>query len=200
MKSEKIKLIEIESNKLLVFPEKEIFPYIYRSAMEVHWDEKKNCLYAPDRKEWSYVSWFQQIINAAKDEYRIELIINEETIWKNISEELHLQIMHYTNKLIDCPKCNCHYTPEEIINGIKYSWPELSWVLFHCNSCGNNIQLQISENKIGIIKNISSPGPDYEIGKIYKVDNLTTRIDPAYLHCWLNKKHYEFKEKDEKDN
>jgi hypothetical protein len=44
-----------------VRPANATFPYIYREAMEVHWDADRRCLYGPKPREWSYIDWFKQI-------------------------------------------------------------------------------------------------------------------------------------------
>ena len=48
MKTDFIKEIKIdESGRLCIFPEKEKFTLIYRSAAEVHWDNDHLFLYSP---------------------------------------------------------------------------------------------------------------------------------------------------------
>lgn len=60
--------------------------------MEVHWNNSTKTLYAPKPKEWTYLDWFKQIIKAAK-ESGIELTIDPNTLFDNISEELKSQII-----------------------------------------------------------------------------------------------------------
>ena len=48
MNLEKISEIAIDdAGQLIVKPTKQLFEHIYRSALEVHWDSKKECLYSP---------------------------------------------------------------------------------------------------------------------------------------------------------
>ena len=68
------------------------FPYIYREAMEVNWNEKENCLYTSKPKKWSYYEWYKQIQSAVKEQ-SANLIITKETEWVNISEELKNEII-----------------------------------------------------------------------------------------------------------
>jgi hypothetical protein len=80
------------AERLCVVPRSDSFPYIYRAAMEVHWDNEGRYLYSPKPREWSYVRWFQQIIAAAKDEYNCHLVITPETRWLNIDDILKTEI------------------------------------------------------------------------------------------------------------
>jgi hypothetical protein len=77
MNSEKISEIAIDdSGRLTVKPNKQKFELIYRSALEVHWDDKKECLYSPKPREWTYLDWYKQIISAVESEYGYETIGN----------------------------------------------------------------------------------------------------------------------------
>lgn len=90
MKTEIIKEIKIASNgRLQVVPSKHDFSQIYRSAMEIHWDNAAHCLYAPEKmKDWSYLDWFKQILKAVNSEYGYVLSIDKETKWSNVPNEL----------------------------------------------------------------------------------------------------------------
>lgn len=80
-------------NRLYIKPERERFDYIYRSAAEVHWDNKDKFLYSPtELKGWTYYDWFQHIIVIVKDECDCQLNITGATNWVNISNELKAQI------------------------------------------------------------------------------------------------------------
>ena len=94
MKTELIKAILIdESGRLCVFPENEKFNFIYRSAMEVHWDQESLFLYSPKPREWSYFDWYRQILAAVKSEYGYDLSITKETSFTNIPEFLKKAIL-----------------------------------------------------------------------------------------------------------
>ena len=56
------------AGQLHVVPASHAFPYIYREAMEVHWDPERHSLYSPPPREWSYSRWFQQILVAAREQ------------------------------------------------------------------------------------------------------------------------------------
>lgn len=94
MNKEKIIMVGIdELDRLFVKPESKSFPSIYRAAMEVNWDEDKKVLFSPKPREWSYQNWFEQIINAVKNECNTILIVDENTRWENISQNTKEDIL-----------------------------------------------------------------------------------------------------------
>jgi hypothetical protein len=96
-----IKEIRIDTvGRLLVFPEKEQFPFIWRSATEVHWDDKGLFLYSPKPREWPYFNWYTQIVSAVKSEYGVELLPKKDTIWSDISDDLKNQILTFSRPQI----------------------------------------------------------------------------------------------------
>jgi len=96
MKTDNIEEIRIDENgRLIVKPCLQDFSYIYRAAMEVHWDKDGKYLYSPKPREWSYEMWFKQIHSAAKDEYGVDLKISNETKWENIDSDLKKSIVNY---------------------------------------------------------------------------------------------------------
>lgn len=93
MKTDQIKEIEIDdSGRLCIFPEKEKFTMIYRTATEVHWDNEKLFLYSPKPRDWSYFDWYKHIINVVND-CGCTLLLTKETVWTNISSSLKEQIV-----------------------------------------------------------------------------------------------------------
>jgi hypothetical protein len=84
MERDTIAELEIDTaGKLHVVPSTHAFPYIYREAMEVHWDPSRRSLYSPIPREWSYSRWFQQILAAAREQ-GCELQLAPSTKWHNI--------------------------------------------------------------------------------------------------------------------
>lgn len=57
-----------EGGSLWVKPAVATFPLIYREAVEVHWNAERQRLYGPKPSEWTYVAWFRQIRNAAREQ------------------------------------------------------------------------------------------------------------------------------------
>jgi len=96
MRTDNIKEIQIDSvGRLLVFPEKEKFSLIWRSAAEVHWDSNGLFLYSPKPREWSYFNWYARIVGTVKSEYEVILLPTKDTLWVDISDDLKKQILTY---------------------------------------------------------------------------------------------------------
>lgn len=81
-----------DKERLYIKPEKQRFTLIYRTATEVHWDDKGHFLYSPKPRDWTYLEWFRHITSVTETECNCKLIITEQTIWTNIPDELKNQI------------------------------------------------------------------------------------------------------------
>jgi hypothetical protein len=93
MKADDIALIEIDaSGRLCVSPQSASYPFIYRAAMEIHWDPHSKFLYSPSPREWPYTRWLRRIREAVKGEYGVTLAITPQTQWRNIDEALILEL------------------------------------------------------------------------------------------------------------
>ena len=79
--------------RLYIKPEKEKFTLIYRTATEVHWDDKGNFLFSPKPKEWTYFDWYRQIIGVVETECNCKLLLTDKTIWVNVPNDLKAQII-----------------------------------------------------------------------------------------------------------
>ena len=93
---DKDNIIEIgidDNERLFIKPENATFPLIYRTATEVHWDDKHKFLYSPKPNEWTYLDWYKQIIGVVETECSYKLILTDSTQWKNISDDLKKQII-----------------------------------------------------------------------------------------------------------
>jgi hypothetical protein len=82
-----------EAGQLFIKPETECFVLIWRSATEVHWNDKGGYLFSPKPREWSYLDWYNHIIGVVKDEYGCKLIMTSNTNWLNIPDDLKQQII-----------------------------------------------------------------------------------------------------------
>jgi len=83
MQREPIAEISIDQEgRLRVRPESTEFPFIYREAMEVTWDAASRSLCTPKPREWTYIRWFRQILDAARQS-GFELIVDDGTRWTN---------------------------------------------------------------------------------------------------------------------
>ena len=84
-----------DQHRLYVLPETREFQYIYREAMEVHWDQERGYLFAPTPPRsllkpegW----WFQQILAAARAQ-GCELQLTASTRWHGIPDAVKQQIL-----------------------------------------------------------------------------------------------------------
>lgn len=95
MKTDSIAEVGIDHlNQLYVRPSTATFPYIYREAIEVHWDPNGQFLYSPKPREWTYLRWFQQVIRAAElQDYDLRLTLS--TTWRNVPPELIADIQRW---------------------------------------------------------------------------------------------------------
>ena len=88
MRNDVISEIGIDKEqRLYIKPLNEVFPFIYREAMEVCWDDNKRVLLSPKPREWSYENWYVQIMSATIRQ-GVVLTLSERTIWQNIPENL----------------------------------------------------------------------------------------------------------------
>ena len=93
MERDTIAQVEIDGDgQLHVVPSARSFPYIYREAMEVHWDSSRNSLHSPKPKEWSYARWLQQILAAAAAQ-GCELQLAPGTKWLNVDPGIKAQLL-----------------------------------------------------------------------------------------------------------
>ncbi len=94
LKTDVIISIEIDDlGRLRIYPEKEEFALIYTTATEVHWDGKGRFLYSPKPREWSYFDWYKQITSVVKEVCNCELLLNSNTRFDNLPENLLNQIL-----------------------------------------------------------------------------------------------------------
>lgn len=80
-----------EAGGLYVKPSTAEFPFIYREAMEVGWDDAARRLYGPHPREWTFPMWFQQIRSAAREQ-GVDLRLSPHTRWPGVPDELRAKI------------------------------------------------------------------------------------------------------------
>ena len=80
-----------EQERLYIRPSTATFPYIYREAVEVHWEPNRHHLHSPKPREWTYMQWFQHIIGAAALQ-SFDLRITDSTVWTNIPDSLRAEM------------------------------------------------------------------------------------------------------------
>ena len=93
MERDDIAVVELDqAGQLHVIPSQRSFPYIYREAMEVHWDPQLGSLHSPVPREWSYQRWFQQILSAALAQ-GCELVVAPSTEWRNVAPGIKAEVL-----------------------------------------------------------------------------------------------------------
>lgn len=94
MQQDEFKEVGIDlKERLFIRPRKEQFTFIYRTATEVHWDEKGMFLYSPKPREWSYHDWFRHLIDVADKECGCKLLLTLGTTWTAIPNELKKEML-----------------------------------------------------------------------------------------------------------
>jgi len=92
MNHEFVAAIEIDaSGRIHVSPSKSHFPYIYREAVEVSWDESTQTLHSPVPREWGYARWLRQIFAAAAEQ-GTQLELSPQTRWINVPPDLQADL------------------------------------------------------------------------------------------------------------
>ncbi len=92
MLTDKIKAIEIDSTgRLCITPVREEFFGIWLLGKEVHWDEKDRFLYTPAPREWTYLDWYNHILNVV-EEFNRALVLTDDTEWINVPLSLKNEI------------------------------------------------------------------------------------------------------------
>lgn len=70
-----------------------IYQYIYREAAGVYWDEKQKAFKSTPLNERSVSEWILHIKDIVKSALNIELSINENIEWENITDEEKMKIL-----------------------------------------------------------------------------------------------------------
>jgi Integron Cassette Protein Hfx_Cass5 len=93
-----VQIAEVEilpTGELLVRPAGDptgYFKYVWRAGAEVNWDETRKSFVTPRPKEWSYSTWFAQILWIVRSELAVTLSLTPQTVWANISPEIQAQM------------------------------------------------------------------------------------------------------------
>lgn len=84
-----------DKERLYIKPATMRFTLIYTTATGVHWDDKGLFLYSPKPGKWEYFDWYKHIMNVVKDECNCELVLTEQIVWSNITDELRERISNW---------------------------------------------------------------------------------------------------------
>ena len=96
----KIPVVEVrirDDDRLVIVPRLqagEDLAFIYRAAVEVNWEEASCGFVSPIVRSggWSYFDWFRQIVAAVAAEYGAKLIIDPDTKWCEVPDDLRRRI------------------------------------------------------------------------------------------------------------
>jgi radical SAM superfamily enzyme YgiQ (UPF0313 family) len=89
-------IIEIgidDKERIFLKPKNERFSMIYRTATEVHWDDRGLFLYSPKPREWDNYDWYRHIVDVIDKECNCKLILTRRTTWTNVPNDLKKQII-----------------------------------------------------------------------------------------------------------
>ncbi len=78
-----------EQQGIYVVPDAVSFPYIYREAMEISWDQARQRLHGPKPERLKQASmdfWLEQIMHAAIEQHYM-LVLTTKTNWVNVSNQ-----------------------------------------------------------------------------------------------------------------
>jgi hypothetical protein len=93
MEHDNIKSIEIDvEGRLHIITENVAFPMIYRAAVGINWNPDKHSLYSPKPREWTYLLWYNHILDVIEKEGFCKLELGEKTTWVNVPDELRKKI------------------------------------------------------------------------------------------------------------
>ena len=68
--------------------------HIYRaSASGVAWDAQARAVCSPVPREWSLADWFIRIVEDARSEYGVDLVLVDSTVWRGMSAESRASIL-----------------------------------------------------------------------------------------------------------
>lgn len=85
-----------ELERVYIKPLSRSFEQMHRAAMQIYWDNARACLHGPkinpDAGKWTHIQWFQQILDAAADEYEVHLVCTPSTIWSGVPEALKAEM------------------------------------------------------------------------------------------------------------
>jgi len=89
MRQVKVSAVWLEpSGEMHIRPDAGDFEYIYRAAMQVGWDAESRSLFSPPPRSWSHLDWFHQIQDAVRSEYGRVLVVDADTTWDGVPNEL----------------------------------------------------------------------------------------------------------------
>lgn len=99
MKEDAIAEIGIRESDLYIKPVSQKFPYIYRECMGVTWHPGDESLAMMENEDWDFLMCFRQIFSAVREQ-GCYLLIESDTNWKNVPDELKARILATSKSLL----------------------------------------------------------------------------------------------------
>jgi hypothetical protein len=62
--------------------------YIWRTADGVRWNDRSGTLHPVDGSSSDQARWMRRIVEAVRGEYGIDLVIRDQTFWRNVPSNL----------------------------------------------------------------------------------------------------------------
>ena len=93
--------------------------------------------------------------------------------------------------MITCKKCQSEINIVDALETSPFSWSQFQAIWHVCKKCKTGNHIRFISGAIQLIEIIGAPGPDWKIIQTEQEPSVSLRIDPGYLHIWLNEKHYE---------
>jgi len=91
-----------------------------------------------------------------------------------------------------CLSCGAAIDGKRLLELGKFCWPEMQTFWAACPTCDGGLHIQAREGSLVQIKIVSAPGPDWAEVSVERIQGLTVRADPGFLHIWAYGSHYEF--------
>ena len=92
MVSDFIDEIGIDADRRIYLrPRQQTFPYIYREAIDIHWEPQTRRLRSSVPREWSYLQWFQHIVCGSGVDFRLA----PDCSFATIPDDLRLSIQSW---------------------------------------------------------------------------------------------------------
>ena len=79
------------------------------------------------------------------------------------------------DQYIGCNHCTAAITLQEAFDAATDSWPNQSWIMFRCETCGNSNHLQLCKDTVAEGYLDAAPGPCFIVKRVVSVPELSVR-------------------------
>lgn len=94
---------------------------------------------------------------------------------------------------IECPNCYRGLTVEHLLDNCSCSWPDQSWLYFHCPFCEDYSHIEVSNDVIrtGILD--GAPGPNFTVHSEKILRDFDVSIKEQSIECFYSEKRFVFR-------